>query len=96
MDNIQMHLRRMTAMLIAGADDAGFEVVTPRERSKRAGIVTFRCSNAARSFDSLAKENIVVSLREGMIRVSPHFYNSPDEAEVFHSVLLHFRKTAAA
>jgi selenocysteine lyase/cysteine desulfurase len=95
-ENIQTNLHRMTAMLIAGVDDAGFEVVTPRERSKRAGIVTFKCSNAAQLFDSLAKENIVVSLREGMIRVSPHFYNSPDEAEVFHSVLLHFRKTAAA
>jgi selenocysteine lyase/cysteine desulfurase len=47
-------------------------------------------------FDSLAKENIIVSLREGMIRVSPHFYNSPDEAAALHSVLLHHRKTAAA
>src|SRR5208283_1132252 len=95
-ENIQTHLHRMNDILIAGVDDTGFEVVTPRNRSKRAGIVTFKCPNAAQLFDSLTKENIIVSLREGMIRVSPHFYNSPDEAAAFHSVLLQHRKTAAA
>jgi selenocysteine lyase/cysteine desulfurase len=95
-ENIQTHLHRLTDILIAGIDDAGFEVVTPRDRSKRAGIVTFKCPGAGQLFDSLAKENIIVSLREGMIRVSPHFYNSPDEAAALHSVLLHHRKTAAA
>ena len=95
-ENIQSHLQRMTDILIADVDDAGFEVMTPRDHSKRAGIVTFKCSDTGKLFNSLAKENITVSLREGMIRVSPHFYNSPDEAAAFHSVLLHYRKTAAA
>ena len=95
-ENIQTHLHRMTDILIAGIDDAGFDVVTPRDGSKRAGIVSFKCPNSAKLFDSLAKENIIVSLREGMIRVSPHFYNSPYEAAALHSVLLHYRKTAAA
>ena len=95
-DNIQTHLRTITDLLIEGIDEAGFDVVTPRDRSKRAGIVTFSCPNAGKLFDSLAKENIIVSLREGMIRVSPHFYNSPDEAAMLRSVLLQHRKTAAA
>jgi len=95
-DNIQAHLRRITDILMAGIDEAGFDVVTPRDRTKRAGIVTFKCPNAGELFNSLAKENIIVSLREGMIRVSPHFYNSPDEAAAVHSVLLQHRKTAAA
>ncbi len=94
--HIQEHLLRMTELVIAAVDDAGFEVVTPRDHSKRAGIVTFKCPHAGQLFDTLAKENIIVSLREGMIRVSPHFYNSPDEAAALHSVLLHYRKTAAA
>ncbi len=95
-ENIQTRLHLMTDNLIAGIDNAGFDVITPRDRSKRAGIVSFKCPNAGKLFDSLAKENIIVSLREGMIRVSPHFYNSPDEAAALHSVLLHYRKTAAA
>jgi len=95
-ENIQAHIHQLTAVLIAGIDDAGFDLVTPRDHSKRAGIVTFRCSNARQLFDSLTKEDIIVSLREGMIRVSPHFYNSPDEAAALHSVLLHHRETATA
>ncbi|MGA7159898.1 MAG: aminotransferase class V-fold PLP-dependent enzyme [Bacteroidota bacterium] len=95
-DAIQAHLHRLTDSLIAAIDNAGFDVITPRDPSKRAGIVTFRCSGAQQLFESLIKENVVVSLREGMIRVSPHFYNSPDEAATFHSVLLQYRKTAAA
>lgn len=86
----------MTDLIIASVDDAGFDVVTPRERSKRAGIVTFRCPQAGVLFGTLARENITVSLREGMIRVSPHFYNSPDEAAAFHGVLLEHSKSAAA
>jgi len=95
-ENIQTHLHRLTDLLIGYADEAGFEVVTPRDLSRRAGIVSFKCPNAAQLFDSLAKENIVVSIREGLIRVSPHFYNSPGEAEAIRSVLLAHRKTAAA
>ncbi len=95
-ENIQAHLHRLTDTLIAEIDDAGFDVVTPRDPSKRAGIVTFKCTNAGQLFDSLNKVNIIVSLREGMIRISPHFYNSPDEAAALHSVLLQHRKTAAA
>jgi len=95
-DKIEGHLHHITDNIIAGVDEAGFDVVTPRERSKRAGIVTFKCPNTRELFDSLVKENIIVSLREGMIRVAPHFYNSLDEAAAFHSVLLQHRKTAAA
>ncbi len=95
-ENIQTHLQRMTDLLIVAVDDAGFDLITPRDHSKRAGIVTFGCSSAVQLFESLKREKIVVSLREGMIRVSPHFYNSPDEAAAFHSVLLQHRKTAAA
>ena len=95
-DNIRDHLRGLTELLIGSVDEAGFELITPRDKSRRAGIVSFKCPDAPQLFESLGREKITVSLREGLIRISPHFYNSPDEAEAVRSVLLAHRKTAAA
>lgn len=94
--NIERHLFGLTSSIVAAIDDAGFQLVTPRDRSKRAGIITFRCAGAVELFDFLKKENFWVSLREGMIRVSPHFYNSPEEVETLRHLLLHHSKSAAA
>lgn len=44
------------------------------------GIVTFKHSDAQGLFNWLSERKIVTSLREGMIRLSPHFYN--DEIDV--------------
>ncbi|MFA8341722.1 MAG: aminotransferase class V-fold PLP-dependent enzyme [Rhodothermaceae bacterium] len=46
-----------------------------------AGIVTVKIDNAKEIFDELMKKKIVLSEREGMIRFSPHFYNTKDEIE---------------
>jgi len=50
-------------------------------RNNLAGIVTFPIKNAEEVFERLLSKNIVGSLREGMIRFSPHFYNTKDEID---------------
>ncbi len=45
------------------------------------GIVTFPINNAEAIFENLQQKNIICSLREGMIRFSPHFYNTKDEID---------------
>lgn len=47
----------------------------------RSGIVSFRTDKAKLIFNELKKENIVCSLREGMIRFSPHYYNTRQEID---------------
>ena len=95
-DNIRGHISRLTDAIIEGADEAGFEVITPRDHSRMAGIVTMKCRDSKQLFASLMEENIVVSIREGLIRVSPHFYNSPDEVKTLRNVFLHHTRTVAA
>jgi selenocysteine lyase/cysteine desulfurase len=95
-ENIQAHIFQLTDRIVEIIADAGFEVVTPLEHAERAGIVTFKCLDAPQLFDSLKKENIFVAIREGMIRVSPHFYNSPEEVDALQSVFIRHRKTVAA
>ena len=55
------------------------ELVTPSVPKRRAGIVALRMRNAAAVSEALTKANVSHSLREGSIRLSPHFYNTREE-----------------
>ncbi len=46
-----------------------------------AGIVTFEHTSATKIFEELGKKNIHFSVREGKVRLAPHFYNTPDEID---------------
>jgi cysteine desulfurase/selenocysteine lyase len=59
-------------------------IVTPLEPEARSGIVTARpaaAEDAKRWFDRLLDRRVVISLREGLLRFSPHFYNTVDEVD---------------
>jgi selenocysteine lyase/cysteine desulfurase len=46
------------------------------------GIISFRTESVKSIFNSLAEANINCSLREGLIRFSPHFYNTFEEIDI--------------
>ena len=87
--------------LIAGLDRLGVQVVTPRERAERAGIVTFSLGaperNAALMANLLARR-VLVSVRYtagvGGVRVACHFFNNDDDiAELLEGVWEFLRGT---
>jgi selenocysteine lyase/cysteine desulfurase len=57
------------------------EVVTPTHPLKRAGIITFRPPDVDSAVEALRAERVIFSVRQGSIRLSPHFYNTLDEME---------------
>lgn len=56
-------------------------------REYLSGIVSFKHAKAGTIFDSLLRKNIVTSLREGIIRFAPHFYNTTDDIDKVIDVL---------
>ncbi len=80
-ERIQEHILDLTDRLLAGLETLGVEILTPRERERRAGIVSFRTAEVVRDYSRLRKARVLVSLREGYLRVSPHFYNLPAEVD---------------
>lgn len=52
-----------------------------------AGIVTFKPENPELIFESLEKQKIVCSLREDLIRFSPHFYNTHQDIDLVINAL---------
>ncbi|HDS31108.1 MAG TPA: aminotransferase class V-fold PLP-dependent enzyme [Firmicutes bacterium] len=85
-ENTEKYLLNLTGYLHDQLVKRGVDVVTPRDDSRRAAIVTFEAKsagwdNADAIFEKLDKADIRVSVRMGMIRVSPHFYNTTEEID---------------
>ncbi len=68
----------LTELVIARADEAGLEVVTPREPERRGGIVALRFPGDAKVHAELLRRGFVTSHR-GALRIGPHAFNTEDE-----------------
>lgn len=80
-DRIHRQLLALTDRLLEFLTVRKAAVVTPREHRYRAGIMTWKDARAKQTFLHLLQQDIHVSLREGCLRVAPHFYNTPDEID---------------
>ena len=56
------------------------------------GIVSFKHDNASEIVEYLKDNKIICSVREGMVRISPHFYNNEEDFELLIGTLLKFKK----
>jgi kynureninase len=71
----------MTQPLLEAALELGFTVRSPHDPARRGGHVTIDPGDSERVHDALHAQGFVVDHRPGVgIRVSPHFYNTMDEA----------------
>lgn len=75
-DAIQKRLEARIEHLVGLIDQRGFELLTPRDPARRAGIVTFRVPNlpADQLYQALMSRRVLCAQRGGGIRFSPHFY----------------------
>jgi kynureninase len=71
----------LTGYVMERADAAGLEVRTPRDRSRRGGVVNVAVGEqAGKIAEALYERDVCVDHRGDGIRVSPHFFNT--EADV--------------
>lgn len=77
----------LTADVIRRADAAGYTVRSPRDDERRAGIVTLAMDDPAAAVAHLARQNIVVDSRPGLLRISPYFYNTIEDNEHLFAAL---------
>lgn len=79
-DRIAEHLRALHAPVLRWAERAGVRVVSPTGE-RGSGILCVAPDDVGRAFRALKAAGVVSSLREGAIRLSPHFYNTVEEME---------------
>ncbi len=83
MEAIEGHILHITGLLREKLGEIpGVRLVTSYPDQERAGIVTIRLPEGANSkgvFKRILARHATIALREGQLRYSPHFYNTPAE-----------------
>ena len=75
---------RQTARVLARADAAGYVVNSPRPDSRRGGTVCFDFAGAAEVAHELNRRRFLCDHRPASgIRMSPHFYSTDEECDLF-------------
>jgi len=82
-DRIAAAVLSLVDKLEAGVRAKGYEVMTERSGQNRSGIISFRHPTLdCRSLVSELKRNrITCAPRQGWVRMSPHFYISPEDID---------------
>src|SRR5262245_24580664 len=71
---------RQTDLLIALAEEAGFQVTSPKDSSRRGGTITVTHENASSIAKELDRREFIIDYRPGAgVRISPHFYTTDEE-----------------
>jgi selenocysteine lyase/cysteine desulfurase len=78
--------------LIAGADELGATVMTPRAAERRGALVCIASTDAPRLVQVLGDNGVVTSERDGNLRVSAHAYNTNDDIDKLVAVLARNRE----
>jgi cysteine desulfurase / selenocysteine lyase len=86
-EGIWRRVHSLSTRILEGCGELGLEVVTPREPDHRSGIVTLRVPDAEKAHRRLARKGVVISLREGLLRISPHCTNTSEEVEQLLEIL---------
>lgn len=76
---ITRRIAALTEDLVARLGAVGFEMRIAPQPERRSGIVMVRHPDSAGAVAALAGQGIIVDRRGEYVRVSPHFYNTPDE-----------------
>lgn len=73
--------------LADGCRAAGFRVPTALDPASRSAIVPVVHPSPAEAVEQLAEKGIVVDHRPGVVRASPHFYNTIEDVDAFVATL---------
>ena len=89
------HVNALNERLIAGVDELGGIVATPREAERRGALVCIRSTDPPALVRALADDGIVVSERADNLRVSLHAYNTEDDVDALLAALPRHRELLA-
>lgn len=84
-DAIAAHIRTLHEPIRAAAAKKGIAVVTPADRC--AATISLRPVDPAAAHAKLREGGVFCSVREGVVRLSPHCYNTLEEMEKVASLL---------
>jgi selenocysteine lyase/cysteine desulfurase len=85
------HVNALNDRLIAGVDELGGTVVTPRDPERRGALVCVASTDAPQLVATLAEDGIVTSERDSNLRISAHAYNVEEDVDAVLTALARHR-----
>jgi selenocysteine lyase/cysteine desulfurase len=89
------HVLALNERLIAGVEELGGTIVTPRDRDHHGALICIPSTDVDELVAALGREGIVTSSRDGNLRVSAHSYNSADDIDAVLAALARHRRLLA-
>ena len=71
----------LSQRLVDGAVAQGWTVRCPTNARERTAIVTLEHPEPQRAVDTLRAAGVITDSRPGLIRLSPHYFNTEDEMD---------------
>jgi selenocysteine lyase/cysteine desulfurase len=84
LDNIKRHNLALVDQFLRGLDSTKYIVRSPQAKKERTPIILISHIEAERNkviYALLQEEHIFISFREGLLRFSPHLYNTPEDID---------------
>ncbi|MFQ5813560.1 MAG: aminotransferase class V-fold PLP-dependent enzyme, partial [Anaerolineae bacterium] len=78
-EEIRRWTLHLTEVLIKDLQERGYHIASCLRPEHRSAIVSFPTPDVQADYDKLIAHQVIVSLRENYIRVSPHCYNTEEE-----------------
>ena len=89
-ESIEEWLREVRRPLLEAAQAGRIRVVSPLDAEHSSGILCVAPTKLAECRRKLESESVILALREGALRLSPHCYNTPDEMEKAVAILTEY------
>ncbi len=84
---VQQQIEHLTGLLAKGVTARGWKLVTPSAPDHHGALMAISSHDAPALVKALAAEDIVVSDRDGNLRVSPHYYNNEQDIATLFAAL---------
>jgi selenocysteine lyase/cysteine desulfurase len=89
------HVLALSSQLLVGLDELKAKIATPRRPKRRGALICVKSTDAPKLVAALGREGIVISERDGNLRISPHCYNSTEDIEAVLASLQRHRDLLA-
>jgi selenocysteine lyase/cysteine desulfurase len=71
-----------------GLQKRGIKILNSQVQKERSGIISYELKAESKQFFAyMLENNVSLTVRDGLARLSPHYYNSKDEADRFFDLL---------
>ncbi len=95
-DTVRRRHMALSQRLVDGALGQGWELRCPPEAERRSPIVTLVHPEPAGAVDALRARGCITDQRPGLVRLSPHYFNTEDEIDATLELLVPLRERVPA